>query len=122
MTLRVLLVEDEAMIALEMEDQLAELGCEVATAMRLEPALALAAQQDFDVAILDVNLDGVLSYPLADWLAAKGVPYCFATGYGSAGVLSAYADRPAIRKPIALGDLRRTLEALAGGAGLVGRA
>jgi CheY-like chemotaxis protein len=115
MGLRVLLVEDEAMVAIEMEDQLAELGCEVATAMRLQPALALAAQQSFDLAILDVNLDGTLSYPLADWLAAQGVPYLFATGYGSAGIQPAYSDRPAIRKPISVEELKRAIERLVGG-------
>jgi DNA-binding response OmpR family regulator len=74
--MRILLVEDEAMIAIHMEDLVADLGHEVAgMAMRLPEALALAEHCDCDLAILDVNLAGTMSFPVADVLSSRGVPY-----------------------------------------------
>jgi CheY-like chemotaxis protein len=105
---RVLLVEDEAMIAMLVEDMLEDLGHELVTvASRLDAALAAAKTGAIDVAILDLNLGGVLTYPVADALAERGIPFVFATGYGSSGLKDAYADRPALQKPFvqqALGD------------------
>ncbi len=105
---RVLLVEDEAMIAMLVEDMLEDLGHELVTvASRLDEALAAAKTGAIDVAILDLNLGGVLTYPVADALAERGIPFVFATGYGSSGLKDAYADRPALQKPFvqqALGD------------------
>jgi CheY-like chemotaxis protein len=97
---RVLLVEDEAMIAMLVEDMLEDLGHDLAAvATRLEEALALTRSEVFDVAILDLNLGGVLTYPVADVLRDKGVPFIFATGYGSGGLKEAYADLPTLHKP-----------------------
>jgi CheY-like chemotaxis protein len=90
------------------EDMLADLGHElVAVASRLDEALAAAGTASVDVAILDLNLGGVLSYPVADLLAKRGIPFVFATGYGSGGLEGTYADRPTLHKPFAreaLGD------------------
>src|SRR6201995_5739888 len=84
---RVLVIEDEMTIALSIEDMLIELGHEVIDlAMRLPQGLALAKGAEFDLAILDVNLDGRMSFPIADVLNDRGVPYLFVTGYGSAGI------------------------------------
>jgi|SRR5580693_6661926 CheY-like chemotaxis protein len=108
--MRILLVEDEVMIAIHMEDLVADLGHEVtATASRLPEALELAQRCDFDFAILDVNLGGAMSFPVADVLAHRGVPYVFATGYGSSAVLPPYNKQPIMRKPIGRRELNRVI-------------
>src|SRR5271165_2043073 len=82
---RVLLVEDEAMIAMLIEDMLADLGCDVvATAGQLGEAVSLARSGSFDLAFLDLNLRGVPSYPVAQALRERGIPFAFVTGYGTA--------------------------------------
>ena len=97
---RALIVEDETMVAMLLEDCLQEMGCLVAaTVSKLEEAVALAGSLAIDFAILDLNLNGKLSYPVADALAARGVPFVFSTGYG-AGVLPPQFQRvPTIGKP-----------------------
>jgi CheY-like chemotaxis protein len=113
MPLRILVVEDEMTIALMIEDMLLELGHQVVDlAMRLPQAADLASKADFDAAILDVNLDGRKSFPVADILAERGIPFAFATGYGATGIEPAYAGRPVITKPFLLDDLKAALEAL----------
>ena len=85
--LRVLVVEDEALISMLIEEYLEELGCEVVgMAARLEDAVEKACTLALDLAVLDVNLAGRLSYPVADALRARGVPVVFATGYGTEGL------------------------------------
>jgi CheY-like chemotaxis protein len=84
---RILLVEDEAIIAFAAEDMLMELGCEVVgPALRLEDALSLAAGERIDAAILDVNLNAVRSYPVAEELERRSIPFVFATGYDRHGL------------------------------------
>jgi CheY-like chemotaxis protein len=108
--LRVLVVEDEAAISLLLEDMLLDLGCEVVgPAGRLATALDLAANEAFDLAILDVNIAGESIYPLVETLEARKVPFVFSTGYGSGGIKDAYRDRPVVQKPFAQADLRQTL-------------
>jgi CheY-like chemotaxis protein len=103
---RVFLVEDEAVIAMLVEDMLRDLGCEVvAVAARLDEALHYAASGIFDLAILDVNLDGARSYPAADVLLARGVPIVFATGYGASDCDQGYAGAPLLQKPFLQADL-----------------
>jgi CheY-like chemotaxis protein len=81
--LRVLLVEDEIMIALLLEEMLAELDFEVVGPVaRLDRAVEMAQRQALDVALLDVNLNGKEIYPVAEALAAREVPFVFVTGYG----------------------------------------
>src|SRR5438067_13075707 len=83
---RILVVEDEALVAMMLEDMLAELGCEVVgPAMRLEEGLELARLNGLDAAVLDINLAGERSYPIADLLEERGVPHAFVTGYGHSG-------------------------------------
>jgi CheY-like chemotaxis protein len=97
---RVLLVEDETMIAMLVEDMLEDLGHKlVSVATRLEEALAAAASEAFDLAILDLNLGGVLTYPVANVLQTRGIPFIFATGYGSGGLEEAYSDLATLQKP-----------------------
>ena len=108
---RVLVVEDELMIRMLLEDMLAELGCTVAaSAARLDEALALAQNADFDIAVLDVNLNGQPIVPVADILAARGTPFVFATGYGERGLPTTHRDRPALKKPFHLDGLKRALQ------------
>jgi CheY-like chemotaxis protein len=115
---RILVVEDELMIRMLLEDMLAELGYTVAAeAARLDEALKAARIADFDIAILDVNLSGQPISPVADALAARGMPFVFATGYGERGVPDTYRDRPTLKKPFQLDSLKRTLQSALDGAG-----
>ena len=114
---RVLVVEDEMMIAMLVEDMLAELGCAVVgPAHALDAALELAASEvGLDVALLDVNLGGKPVFPVADALRLKGVPAIFSTGYGDAGLRDSDKGAPVLQKPFRAGDLARALnEALRG--------
>ena len=114
--LRVLIVEDEMLVAMNIEDMLLELGHEVAgLAGRLAPGLALVGEASFDVAMLDVNLAGEQSFPIADLLAEKGIPYLFATGYGAKGVVEAHRHAPILQKPFRARDLELALQALVPG-------
>lgn len=88
------------LILMTVEDMLTDLGCEsVTTAATLDQGLALVEAQDFDAAILDVNLNGVKSYPLAAALAARGVPFAFATGYSDPVMMEGHPGRPVLAKP-----------------------
>jgi CheY-like chemotaxis protein len=110
---RVLLVEDEAIIAILMEDLLDELGCEVvATAAELDSAIAAARSGQFDLAFLDVNLRGVPVYPVAEVLRARAIPFAFVTGYGSTGVDAANVQAPILQKPFQARDLAEILRRL----------
>ena len=107
---RVLVVEDEMLVSMLLEDMLTDIGCEVvAVASRLEEAIAHARDAALDVAILDVNLNGEPSYAVADALAARKLPFVFATGYGKAGLASAYRHLPALQKPFQSDDVVRAL-------------
>lgn len=118
--LRVLVVEDEMTIALLLEDMLLDLGHEVVElAMRLPRALEVARSEAMDLAILDVNLDGRPSFPVAEVLDARGVPFIFATGYGPGGLTQEFRDRPVIKKPFDLRGLQAAIGAL--GLGREGR-
>ena len=108
--LRVLVVEDEMLVAMNIEDMLLDLGHEVAgLASRLEPALSLARDGAFDLAMLDVNLAGEQSFAVADVLAARGIPFLFATDYGIKGIADQYRDRPVLQKPFRASDLGEAL-------------
>ena len=110
--LRVLVVEDEVAISLLLEDMLLDFGCEVVgPAGRLSAAKELASQEKLDLAVLDVNLAGQSIYPVAEALAARGIPFVFSTGYGSAGIYEPYRDRPVLQKPFAQHELQRVLKA-----------
>jgi CheY-like chemotaxis protein len=108
---RILVVEDELMIRMLLEDMLGELGYTVAAeAARVEEALEAAKTGDFDLAILDVNLNGQPISPVADALVARGTPFVFATGYGERGLPELYRDRPTLKKPFHLDGLKRMLQ------------
>ena len=108
----VFLVEDEVMIRMMVADMLDELGYKVAAeAGEINEAIKLAQSTDFDIAILDVNVNGKVISPVADLIKAKGCPFIFATGYGSSGLPEQYRDRPALQKPFQLDALGKTIEA-----------
>jgi CheY-like chemotaxis protein len=111
----VLIVEDEMLVAMNIEDMLLDLGHEVAgIASRLAAALQLAGEASFDAAMLDINLAGENSFPVADLLAERGIPFLFATGYGLQGIEERYRSRPLLQKPFRAHDLGMALAALAG--------
>jgi CheY-like chemotaxis protein len=113
---RILVVEDEMMVLMVIEDMLADMGCEsVTAAATVAQALALIDAKFFDAAMLDVNLNGSTSYPVADVLAARGVPFIFATGYNGHGMMKGYSDRPLLSKPFQLNDLIKVLTPLFSG-------
>jgi CheY-like chemotaxis protein len=118
---RVLVVEDELMIRMLLEGMLEDLGHTVAgQAGTIEEALALAKQADFDVALLDVNLNGKPITPVVAVLAARGLPFVFASGYGQRGVPEEYRDSPALQKPFQAEALADALQAATADAPKVG--
>lgn len=112
--LRLLLVEDEAMVAMMLEDMLGDLGCEVVgPAGNVARARELVeSDQGIAGAILDVNVGGEPIYPVAEILKARGVPFVFITGYGSADIDGRFSDAPAVQKPFSMPVLRDTLAKL----------
>jgi CheY-like chemotaxis protein len=112
--LSVLVVEDEAMIRMLIIEMLEELGHSVVgQAARVEEALALIdAGLKFDVAILDVNLDGKTAEPIAMAVEARGLKFLFATGYGASGLPEPFKGRPFLQKPFAAGNLAQALASL----------
>lgn len=97
---RILVVEDDMLVRLSIESMLNDLGCaSVSVASTVNQALSLLDSQAFDLAMLDLNLDGSKSNPVADALAARGVPFLFSTGYSEHEAYSAYPGRPVLRKP-----------------------
>lgn len=110
---RVLVLEDEPVIGFAIEDMLEALGCEATgVAFHVEDALALVDARTFDLAVLDVNIHGATSYPVADALADRGVRFLFATGYGNTVRPERFAAVPTITKPYGIAELRQALEAL----------
>lgn len=107
---RILVVEDEFLIRMLMEDMLTDLGFHlVGVAGRLDEAAELAKVKEFDLAILDVNLDGQDVYPVADIIAKRGLPFMFVTGYGGRGLPDSYRGRPTLQKPFQLDELKKML-------------
>lgn len=109
--LRVLVVEDEAIVAMLIEDMLTDMGHQVAAvAGRIEAALEAARTLELDVAILDVNLNGVRSDAIAHALMERGVPVVFATGYGASGVPEEWRNHPTLQKPFQPEGLASAIE------------
>ena len=113
--LRVLVVEDEALVSMLLEAMLEDLGCAVVgPAGRLAEAMSMMDGLDaIDVALLDVNIAGEQVFPVAEALKAAGKPFAFSTGYGEAGTSDAWAGSPTLQKPYTFDDVQKVLEKLA---------
>lgn len=115
--LRVLVVEDNYLVAVGASMALEAAGATVvAMVATVEEAMAAleARPSGIDWAVLDINLDGTMSYPLADALAARGIPYLFTTGYDTAAITPAYRHVPVCHKPYAGEALVATIGRLLG--------
>ena len=107
---RVLIVEDEPLLALNIDDMLTELGYSVAgTATRIETALLLAANREFEIAVLDINLAGSNTFPVADILRARGIPFVFTSGYGPGGLVDGYREAHLLTKPFGIRELEHII-------------
>jgi CheY-like chemotaxis protein len=113
---RVLVVEDEAAVSILIEDMLADFGTEIiGPAGGMDEALRLAGKENLDLAILDINLRGQETYPVAEVLGTRGIPFIFATGYSTAALPERFRDSPRLQKPFSLRSFQDTLkEALIG--------
>jgi CheY-like chemotaxis protein len=110
-SLQILVVEDESLVAMMIEDMLTDLGHEVvATSGRMPDASKLVSNASADLVILDVNLNGEETYPLANSLAARDIPFIFATGYGSSGIKAEWSGVPVLQKPFQSRELAEAID------------
>ena len=114
---KVLVVEDEMLVAMLIEDMLGKLGCTAITVVAdVEAALDCIELDVFDLATLDLNLNGAKSYPVADCLMDRHIPFAFSTGYAASVVRAGYGNSPILAKPYTPLQLETVM------AGLLGRA
>lgn len=108
--LRVFLAEDEPVLLMELEENLADMGCKVVgAAQRVSEALELLANREFDAAILDVRLKDSTIEHVGEALVKRGIPFIIATGDSSAELLRRFPDAPVLNKPYSIEDLRHAL-------------
>jgi DNA-binding response OmpR family regulator len=109
---RLLLVEDDPLGGLLLGDMLLELGWQVdGPHARLAEGLRAAREGSFDIAVLDVNLAGEMCFPIAEALAARGIPVVFTTGYDATGEVLARRAEPVLTKPFTTETLGSALRA-----------
>ena len=107
---RVFVVEDDPMVAMLLVDMLDAIGCEtVAVASHLEEAMEKVQCLSFDLAILDINLEGANTFHVAELLAKRGIGFVFATGYGNAHLPADLTNAPVLQKPFVERDIARAL-------------
>ena len=107
---RVLIVEDEFLVAMLLEDLLTEMGHQViGTFAQVDEAMKFANQADVNFAILDINLAGATSFPVAEILRRRGIPFLFASGYGSTGLASPFENELTLQKPYEPAELERVI-------------
>ncbi len=110
---RVLIVEDEMLVAIMIEDALHDLGAEVVGPVsRLDAALTIASEAEFDAAILDVNIRGGTTYAVADVLASREIPFLFCSGYSEWAIEERHRGRPRLTKPFSPRDIEEQVLAL----------
>ena len=110
---KVLVVEDEPVVALQLEDMLSDLGMEaVGFARTLDNALAAAGKPRFDVAVVDIDLRGQRSYPAAERLAEAGVPLVFVTGFPRERPPNRFSAAPILLKPYGIHELAHALHSV----------
>ena len=113
--MRIFVVEDEFFAAVLLEQELHAAGwATVGPFSTLKQARTAAETEQFDLALLDINLKGEMVYPLADELAARGIPFIFVSGYLSRDLPERFQARPKISKPYNTTTLRREIEKIAG--------
>ncbi|GLQ52337.1 response regulator [Dyella flava] len=100
------------LVAMLLKDTLEDAGCRAVMAARLAKGLEIATFQTIDAAILDINLAGQPSFPLADVLQERGVPFVFASGYGESGVPDAYRHVPVLQKPYDMAEIQAFITTL----------
>jgi DNA-binding response OmpR family regulator len=110
--LSVLIAEDEMLLAMLLSDLMENAGYRVLMIARLAKGLELAASEPIDVAILDINLAGQDSFPLADALCRRGIPFVFASGYGRDDVPEAYRDVAVLQKPYDTAEIQAAIATL----------
>ncbi|EKS38110.1 hypothetical protein HMPREF9695_01950 [Afipia broomeae ATCC 49717] len=99
------------MIRMMVADMLEELGYTIAAeAGDIDEGVRLVQATDFDIAILDVNVNGKVITPVAEAVQMSGKPFVFATGYGAQGLPEKFRDRPTLQKPFQIETLARTIE------------
>ncbi len=107
---RILIVEDEALVAITLEDCVSELGYDcVGPFFNVTAALPTAQSAQLDAAILDIKFGDVVSYELPEILAARNIPFGFASGFLQEGLESRWSDRPYMSKPYQVGEVRQML-------------
>jgi CheY-like chemotaxis protein len=107
---RILVVEDESLVAMLIEDLLQEAGCVVVGPVgRVAKAVVMAQAEVIDAALLDLNLAGESVIPIIEALTRRNVPFVFVTGYGHGHLPAGYTDRPVLRKPFRQEDLVKEL-------------
>ena len=112
----ILIVEDEMLVLMMLETILEGSGCTVVAAGHVDEATVMATDLSIDAAVIDVNLHGRRSYPVADALNGRAIPFAFSTGYGDAELAKLYPGRPVLTKPFTPEDLIATLTTLIGNA------
>jgi CheY-like chemotaxis protein len=116
---RILVVEDEMLIAMVIEDAVHDSGGQVVgPAATLEKALKLVEEEGFDAAILDVTIRGGKVYPVAELLLKRGIPFVFASGYGDWALPEELRDKPRLTKPFTAAALEEQVRSLYGQAQL----
>lgn len=109
----ILLVEDEALIRMMLVDMVEELGHRVvAVAGTVDAARSLAEIEEYDLAILDINLQGLNVRPVAEAVTDRGLPLCFLTGYGPRGVPDGFNELAVLDKPCTPEALKRTIDSV----------
>lgn len=112
---RILIVEDESLVAMLLETILEDMGCStVGPAANIDDGLALVEAEPLDAALLDVNVAGRQVFPVAQALKDRGVPFVFSTGYGEGGLPDEWRGQPTIQKPFTEAAVRDALMAVMG--------
>lgn len=109
---RVLVVEDELLVAMLIEDMLADIGCSILGPFNsVDKALNAALTEGFDLALLDVNIAGQMVYPVADVLTERQIPFLFLSGYGESAIPPDHPNWKVCCKPFRSRDLTEMLSA-----------
>lgn len=111
--LRILIVEDEAVVAMMLEDILIELGHQVVGPVsRVSKALEIVQDTPLDLALLDIQVAGSEVFPVAEFLDERRIPFIFTSGYGRTGLRGSFRDRPVLQKPFSVKSLSDILESV----------